>query len=258
MSAMTPARSGAADPARTLTLLWRGELPGSGPGRGPQQGLSLDAVVAAGIALADAEGMDAVSMRRVATALGSAPMTLYTYVPGRDELVELMLDEAYVQMPAGSGRRGRSWRTRVRAVIEANRDLYERHPWVATVDTTRPPLGPGAIAKYERELSAFDDHGLDDVTMDAALAWTLAFVRDWARTAAAAEQVRRASALTERQWWDDAGPLLVRVLDPARYPLAVRVGTSAGREQGAAWDAVRAFDFGVARVLDGLKPLFAS
>lgn len=254
---MTPARSGAADPARTLTLLWRGELPGSGSGRGPQQGLSLDAIVAAGIALADGEGMEAVTMRRVATALGSAPMTLYTYVPGRDELVELMLDEAYLQMPAGAGR-GRSWRTRVRAVIDANRDLHERHPWVAVVDTTRPPLGPGAIAKYERELSAFDGHGLDDVTMDAALAWTLAFVRDWARTAAAAEQVRRSTALTEQQWWDAAGPLLGRVLDPARYPLAARVGTSAGGEQGAAWDAVRAFDFGAERVLDGLAPLFAS
>jgi hypothetical protein len=94
--------------------------------------------------------------------------------------------------------------------------------------------------------------------MDAALAWTLAFVRDWARTATAAVTVREATALTEQQWWERAGPLLGEVLDPARFPLAVRVGAAAGQAQGAAWDSAHAFDFGVQRVLDGLAPLFES
>ncbi len=256
MSAMTPAQAGAGDPERTLALLWRHALPGRGSGHGPQKGLTVDAVVAAAVSLADSDGMDAVSMRRVATALGSAPMTLYTYVPGREELVELMLDAAYREMPdADLARSGASWRDRVRALVEANRALYQRHPWLATVDTTRPALGPGGIGKYDRELAAFDGHGLDDVTMDAALAWTLAFVRDWARAALAAGRVQQATALTEQQWWDRAGPLLGQVLDPAEYPLAVRVGGAAGQAQGAAWDATRAFDFGVRRVLDGLAPL---
>ncbi len=253
---MTPARSGAGDPALTLALLWRHALPGDGSGHGPRKGLSVDAIVAGAIGLADAEGMDAVSMRRVATAIGSAPMTLYTYVPGRDELVELMLDEVYRAMLGRNGDRHDTWRVEVRNVIDTNRELYERHPWLATVDTTRPALGPGAIAKYDRELSAFDGHGLDEVTMDAALSWTLAFVRDWARTAGAAVAVKESTALTEQQWWDRAGPLLGQVLDPAGYPLAVRVGGAAGQAQGAAWDAARAYDFGVHRVLDGLAPLF--
>ena len=257
MSAMTPAQSGAGDPARTLALLWRHALPGEGSGHGPRKGLTVDAIVAAAIGLADEEGMDAVSMRRVATALGSAPMTLYTYVPGREELVDLMLDEVYRRMPAPTAPgAGGGWRQRVRDVLETNRALYEQHPWLAAVDTSRPALGPGAIAKYDRELAALDGNGLDDVTMDAALAWTLAFVRDWARASSGAARVQEASTLTEQQWWDRAGPTLERVLDPADYPLAVRVGAAAGRAQGAAWDAVHAYDFGVDRVLDGLAPLF--
>ncbi len=253
---MAFAQTGAGDPARTVAALWRHALPGRGSGHGPQKGLTVDAVVTAAIALADAEGMDAVSMRRVATALGSAPMTLYTYVPGRDELVELMVDAVYSEVAvAHGGPAAVPWRERVREVIEANKNVYERHPWVATVDTTRPALGPGAISKYNRELAAFDGHGLDDVTMDAALAWTLAFVRDWSRTALAATRVRDATALNEQQWWDRVGPVLGLVLDGAQYPLAVRVGAAAGKAQGAAWEALQAYDFGLARVLDGLAPL---
>ncbi|PZS39906.1 MAG: TetR family transcriptional regulator, partial [Pseudonocardiales bacterium] len=77
---MSVQRSGAGDPARTLQLLWRD--PAAVPRHGPRQRLSIDAVVDAAIELADAESLDAVTMRRVAQTLGVVPMTLYTYVPG--------------------------------------------------------------------------------------------------------------------------------------------------------------------------------
>jgi hypothetical protein len=181
-------------------------------------------------------------------------MTLYTYVPGRGELLDLMLDAVYAQMPE-SRHEGGGWRDRVRALAEANRALFERHPWVAGVDTMRPGLGPGAVGKYDRELRAFDGRGLDDVTMDAALAWVLAFVQGWARTALAAVRIQRDSALTEEEWWADAAPILAQVMTPEAYPLAVRVGRAAGEAHGAAWEAGHAFDFGLERVLDGLAPL---
>jgi AcrR family transcriptional regulator len=255
MLPMRPPRSSSGDPARTLALLWRHALPEQAPVRGPRQGLTVDGVVEAAVDLADREGMESVTMRRVAAALGVAPMTLYTYVPGRDELVDLMLDEVYWRMRRPAVEAG-DWRQRVRGLVEANRSLHEEHPWAAVVDTTRPALGPGAIAKYDRELAAFDGHGLDEVTMDAALAWTLAFVRDWAHTRLAAARIQNETALTDQQWWASAGPLLNQVLDPTEFPLATRVGTVAGQTHGAAWEPGHAFEFGLARVLDGLAGLF--
>ncbi len=251
---MSTSRSGSGDPARTVALLWRHTVPDEPPRRGPRQRLDVDTLVEHAVALADAEGLEAVTMRKVASTAGTAPMTLYTYVPGRAELLDLMLDHVYAAMPRETTS-GRPWRERVRAVATENRSLFERHPWAAAVATTRPTLGPGATAKYEHELAALDGLGLDDVTLDAALDWVLAFVQGWARSASAADATRRETGVSEEQWWAEAGPLLSQVLDPVRYPLATRVGAAAGETQGSAWEADRAFAFGLDRVLDGLAPL---
>ncbi len=244
-------RTGAGDPVRTLGLLWR-EAP-EGSGRGPGRGLTVDAVVDAATALADAEGLDGLTMRRVAADLGVAPMTLYTYVPGKAELLDLMLDAAYLRMPRADST-GRPWRARLAAVAGENRELYAAHPWAAGVSTVRPPLGPGLLAKYEHELAPLEGLGLTDLEMDAALTFVLGFVQNWAREAAEA-RAQRAGRPTDEQWWTVAGPALARRLDPAGYPLAARVGTAAGETQGAAYDPARAFEFGLARVLDGLSVL---
>ncbi|WP_345216740.1 TetR/AcrR family transcriptional regulator [Georgenia halophila] len=251
---MTTPRAGSGDPARTIALLWRHALPTPSPRRGPRQGLDVDLLVERAVALADADGLEAVTMRKVASVAGTAPMTLYTYVPGRAELIDLMLDHLYARMPRADVA-GLPWRERVRTVADENRELLETHPWAASVSTTRPTLGPGATAKYDHELAALDGLGLDDVTMDAALDWVLAFVQGWARSAAAAAATRQDTAMDEEQWWATAGPLLERAMDPAAYPLASRVGTASGQAQGGAWDPGRAFEFGRERVLDGLTPL---
>lgn len=239
------------DPDVTLRLLWRAEVI---PRRGPRQGLSVDAVVAAAVQLADTAGLVALTMRRVAQHLGVAPMSLYTYVPGKGELLDLMLDAVYAAMPR-SDTAGRPWRERAAAVAAENRALYADHPWAATVSTSRPPLGPGLMAKYEHELAAFDGLGLDDVTIDAALTHLLNFVRAAARDVADARAQRQATAMTDAQWWAANAPLLERVLDPAAYPLATRVGSAAGSAQDSAYDPERAYAFGLARVLDGLAAL---
>ncbi|SBT47403.1 TetR/AcrR family transcriptional regulator [Micromonospora auratinigra] len=249
---MSTYRSGAGDPARTLHLLWR--RPDATPRRGPRPGRSLDDVVTAAIGLADAEGLDAVTMRRVGQALGVAPMTLYSYVPGKAELLDLMVDALYAGMPRPD-RSGQPWRRRVSAVARDNRDLYTAHPWAAEVATGRPPLGPGLMAKYEYELRAFDDTGLDDVTRDASLTHLLDFVRAAARSAAEVRAARRDSAQSEEQWWAANGPLLAEVLDERRYPTAVRVGSAAGAAHQAAYDPDHAYEFGLERVLDGLAVL---
>lgn len=244
-------RSGAGDPARTLQLLWRD--PAAVPRHGPRPGLSIDAIVDAATELADAQGLDAVTMRQVARALGVVPMTLYTYVPGKAELLDLMLDAAYARMPRADTS-GQSWRQRLAAIAAENRRLFEVHPWAAAVSTIRPPLGPGQMAKYEHELSAFDGLGLDDVTVDDCLTYLLSFVQSGAR-AAAARDMQRESTMDDGQWWAANAPLLARVFDENAYPTAARVGAAAGAAHGSAYNPGHAYDFGLSRVLDGLAVL---
>jgi AcrR family transcriptional regulator len=144
--------------------------------------LSIDDVVDTAIAAADVAGLDGVSMRGLAQALRVSPMSLYTYVPSKAELLDLMLDTVYLRMERPDLDE-RSWRVRLRTIAEHNWVLFKAHPWIADVSTARPPLGPGLMAKYEYELSAFHGLGLDDVTVDDALTYLLAFVQAAARAA---------------------------------------------------------------------------
>lgn len=256
MAAKEQRSSGAGDPARTLELLWRtgGGVPENR--RGPRQGLTVDAVVDAALGLADEGGLDALTMRAVAQRLGVTPMTLYTYVPGKAELLDLMLDSVLLGMeraPFVPG--GAPWRERVTAVADANRALYLGHPWLAELRVHRPPLGPGVMAKYEYELGAFEGLGLDDVAMDSALSHVLGFVQSAARTELEARAVDRESAMSDHEWWDAHAPLLERVLDAERYPLASRVGEAAAVAYQGMYDPEYAYAFGLARVLDGLAAL---
>jgi AcrR family transcriptional regulator len=261
-----PSRTGAGDPARTLKLLWRRSTddaagsPEASPRRGPARGLSVDRIVAAAIQLADAEGLDALTMRRVAEALGVAPMTLYTYVPGKAELVDLMLDALYGELASAyptSWRRA-AWRGRLETIARQNRALFQRHPWAAAVSTVRPPLGPGLMAKYERELRVLDGLGLSDVEMDAALTFLLGFVRWTALGETELQAAAQDSRMNDAQWWEANAPLLAGVLDASAYPTAARVGSAAGAAHGAAFSADYAYSFGLKRVLDGLGALIRS
>ncbi len=252
--AVASERTSAGDPARTLGLLWRD--PAAVPRRGPARALELDAVLAAATGLADQQGMEAVTMRRVAQALGVGTMTLYTYVPGKAELLDLMLDAAYARMPRADTT-GRPWRERLVTVAEENRALYDAHPWAANVSTLRPPLGPGMMAKYEHELAALDGLDLDDVEMDDCLAMVLSFVQASSRDAVDARAARQDSALDDEQWWAANAPLLARVLDERTYPLATRVGSAAGAAHRSAHDPDHAYRFGLNRLLDGLSALIS-
>ncbi|OKI22622.1 TetR/AcrR family transcriptional regulator C-terminal domain-containing protein [Streptomyces sp. CB03911] len=250
---MATDRSSAGDPARTLALLW-GDPAAAAGRRGPRKARSTGEIAAAAVALADAEGVEAVTMRRVAQALDLSPMALYTYVPGKAELLDLMLDTVYASMPRATPE-GDDWRARLAAVAADNRALYRAHPWAASLPTGRPPLGPGLMAKYEYELRALDGVGLGDVEMDAALTHLLGFVQSCARMAADERAAEQDSAMSDEQWWAGHAELLAKVFDPRRYPVAARVGAAAGEAHGGAYSPAHAYEFGLARVLDGLAAL---
>jgi hypothetical protein len=151
--------------------------------------------------------------------------------------------------------RDNHWRARLEAIAHDNRALYEAHPWLAAISTSRPTLGPGLMAKYEHELRALDGLGLGDVEMDAALTFLLGFVESCARMSADALAAHHESAMSDQQWWAANAPLLARVFDAVTYPTAARVGAAAGMAHDAAYSPRHAYEFGLQRVLDGLGTL---
>ncbi|MGY1604585.1 TetR/AcrR family transcriptional regulator [Geodermatophilus sp. SYSU D00815] len=246
--------TGTGDPARSMALLWRA---GSGEERrpGPRPGLDVDRIVTAAVALADRSGLAAVSMRTLAAELGVGAMTLYTHVPGKGELVDLMLDAVLGELyPAVDALLEGGWRARIEAMARANWDLFVRHPWALHVATGRPPLGPNLMRKYEVELRAVDGLGLPEVEMDLLVTLVNGFVRGSVSGVHEKADAERATGITEQQWWEATEPYVAQVFDAARFPTAARVGPIAGQELGA-YDPQRSFEFGLARLLDGIGVL---
>jgi AcrR family transcriptional regulator len=247
--------TGAGDPARSLSLLWRLVEPAP-RGRGAEAGLSVDRVVAAAIALADAEGLGVLSMRRLAADLGVGAMTLYTYVPAKAELLDLMVDSALAEFPSVYAPAGEDWRSGLEAVARAGWALYERHPWLLHVAASgRPPLGPGVLTKYELSLQAVDGAGLDEVAMDAVVTLVDGFTAGVARGVVEQATARQVTGISETDWWEATAPVLDRVYDPERFPVSTRVGPVVGEALQAAYDPRRAFEFGLGRLLDGVAVL---
>ncbi|MEU5696663.1 TetR/AcrR family transcriptional regulator C-terminal domain-containing protein [Actinosynnema sp. NPDC020468] len=246
--------SGTGDPARTLALLWRSGEPVARKGR---PDLGVDRIVATAVAVADAEGLGAVSMRRVAETLGVGTMSLYTYVPGKGELVDVMVDtvngetERPDHVPGG-------WRGRLAHVAEQNYALLLRHPWLLQVATHRAVLGPNVAAKYDYELRAVDGIGLTDLEMDSVLSLVLGHAQASARDTVDSARTADDTGLSDTQWWEAAQPFLARVFDPERFPTAARVGAAAGEAHGAPHDGAHAFRFGLDRLLDGVAALVSS
>lgn len=231
----------------TIRLLWRHELP-EPPRRGRPPRLTLDKVVAAGIGNADGVASLDFSLRTVSERLGVGVMTLYSYIDSKDQLLELMVDHCRATM-AFSPLEG-SWRRRLGQVAAENLALLLAHPWLAHLESERTILGPGTLAKYERELAAVEPLELDDPGKDAALTLVLDFVRAAARAqvAAAAERDRE----TPEEWWRREGELLAALGVGDRYPLAQRIGTAAGVANNAAHHAGEGYRFGLEVILDGL------
>ncbi|MFC9688522.1 TetR/AcrR family transcriptional regulator [Kribbella sp. NPDC056951] len=247
---MSQEYSGSGDPAKSLELLWRRRPQ---PTRGPKPALTVEGIVEAALRIADAEGIAAMSMRRVADELGAGAMTLYRYIPGKGELLDVMLDTVYGELPKRvvPG----DWRAKLDEVARENRELYLKHPWMLQVAVSRPPLGPQVMAKYEYELAAVEGIGLTDVEMDATVALINGYVHGAVRTAVEARQVIQHSGMTDKQWWLAHVPHLDRIADIDSYPLSTRVGSTVGEEFDAPYDSDHAFEYGLARLLDGVAAL---
>ncbi|WP_139416241.1 TetR/AcrR family transcriptional regulator [Agromyces laixinhei] len=248
--------TGRGEPDRTLRLLWRAHLGEPTGSRGPKQRSSVDEVVNAAVQLADDEGIDAVSMRRIADRLGLKPMSVYTYVPGKAELIDLMVDQVAGErsLPPLEG----TLRERLTRIARLQWNEFVQHPWLLSIDTSRPPLGPNVSDHWEWCLRAIDGLGLSDLDMDRVINLLLGYVGGPAGAYVDAERLHASSDETDLEWWERNAPLLDEIMDAARYPVSGRVGQAAGEAYQSASDPADAFEFGLARVIDGIEGYIAA
>ena len=219
--------------------------------REPEAELSRERVVDAAIRVADAEGMAALSMRRVATELGIATMSVYRYVPGKDELVDLMADAEMgrVRLPDPPPE---GWRAQLELVARLQWEHYKRHPWLApALSMTRPQLLPNGIRHTEWSLRALSGLGLDPNTMLHAAVTLVGYVRGNAVNLEAEAEARQETGITDEQWMESQSSALSQLLAAGPYPTFADLMAQPGLDL----DIDSLFEFGLRRLLDGLAAL---
>ncbi len=224
------------------------------PGLGPRRGLSLERIVAAAVQIAEAEGLAAVSMSRVAADLGAATMSLYRYVSAKDELLALMVDSIYGTAPAGEP--GESWRDGLTRWAWGQHQSLRRHPWVVQVSIGDMPATPNQIGWLEAGLACLDGTGLDEGAKLSVILLVGSFVRSEAALVAQINARIRAAGSTSEQAMADYGRLLGTLTTPDRFPALHGVIKAGVFERPDDPDAE--FIFGLERVLDGIEKLVGS
>jgi AcrR family transcriptional regulator len=221
-------------------MLWHDTPPARRTG-----GLSRDRIVAAAIDLADAEGLGALSMARLAQRLDCGTMSLYRHIANKDELVVFMLASAPGPPPAPQD--PDDWRSALTAWADGLWGVYHRHPWVLQAASSGPPADPGQLAWLDVGLSALGSTGLNERDKLSAVISLLHYVRG-----AAALAIDSASS-TGGVDWSRYSDILRQVIDPARFP-AIAVAVEAGVfDAPDPDDPRRDFVSGVQRVLDGIE-----
>ncbi|MFC0431123.1 TetR/AcrR family transcriptional regulator [Kutzneria buriramensis] len=186
-----------------------------------RQALSVEQIVAVAIRLADAEGTQALTMRRVATEAGTGTTSLYRYVTNKDELLELMVDavQGEREWPTPSG----DWRADLTVVADGMRATMLRHPWLATELRSRPTLGPNALRQADFALAAAGG-ATDDITLASALLGTVANYVHGAVLAELSEREDvRSTGMTQDEWRSAVSPYVREVIiDSGNYPRVAR------------------------------------
>ncbi|WP_436492236.1 TetR/AcrR family transcriptional regulator [Actinokineospora sp. HUAS TT18] len=214
------------------------------PNRGPKRGLTLEGIVAAGIAVADREGLPALSMSRVAAELGSSAMSLYRYISAKDELLALMIDAAY--HPAPEPIEG-DWRESLTKWAWAELTAVRSHPWVLRVPISGPPLMPNQLLWLESGLRALAHTPLGPGDKMSAILLVTSYVRAVATLAADIGTEHPTEAMP------DYSAMLRRLITPESYPELTGILESGIFDQDDPIDDE--FTFGLDRILDGIEAL---
>ncbi|WP_157253636.1 TetR/AcrR family transcriptional regulator [Nonomuraea typhae] len=215
------------------------------PARGPRPAYSRAQITEAAIRIADAEGLEAATMRRIAAEIGAGAMSLYRYVPSRDNLVELMADRLMGEIDV-TGMPSGEWRADLTRYAGGLRAMWLRHPWIAGVQRSLPSFGPNQLRLIEALMGALDPF----VSIDENLGLT-AMLNSYVEGAvreeiSSAGEVRR-SGLSESQWMARSSPYIEQLVGSGDYPIFTKIVTEA-RQLHLSRD--EQFRHGLARVLD--------
>lgn len=240
-----PGELGTEQGRRIIRLLWEPAAPP--PHRGPKPRLALDEVIDAGVAIADTDALANLSMRKVAARLGVGAMSLYTYVPGRDELLELMVNRVHAELVPPDD--GLTWRASVEHQVGERWRMYERHPWLLDLNTARLPVGPHVLDADEALYAALHRAGLrgtDVVSTSNLILWQLLGA---ARSQIIDSDQARRTGTSAEAYWDSRASFWTTYFDQERYPTMAAVWSSGGFDDDQAY----AFDRLLGRLLDALE-----
>ncbi|MET9860106.1 TetR/AcrR family transcriptional regulator [Streptomyces smyrnaeus] len=225
------------------------------PGKGPARALDVRRIVAAAIGVADAEGLAAVSMSRVATEIGVSTMALYRYVASKEELLVLMEDAAIGTPPAGPPS-GEGWRPGIEHWARAYRAVLLRHLWIVRIPIGSPPLSRHNVEWMEYALAQLAATGLDAEEKLGVMVTISGYVRSDVALHADIDQATRASGTewsdVEKRYWG----LLSELTATGDFP-AIRALLASGElvdaTEAADTEGTAEFEFGLSVILDGIE-----
>ncbi|WP_024792894.1 TetR/AcrR family transcriptional regulator C-terminal domain-containing protein [Tomitella biformata] len=226
-----------------LDLLWGRRERGR---QGRKADLSLDAIIAAAIAVADAEGLAAVSMARVAKDLGFSTMSLYRHVQNKDELLQLMWNASAIDAPVITGD---DWRARLRSWAVGQWNMLKVRRWVLEMPMIAPPAGPNSLAWVEQAMQALADTPLSEAEKLGCVGLLSSFTLGEARMSH--EETKAAGTAKPM----DYGAVLRAVADERGYPALHHAAWSGELEGAGDTDPDAGFQFGLERILDGVEAL---
>ena len=222
-----------------MSLLWDGP---SEPTRGPKAGLSLDAIVQAGLMVVDAEGLSALTMARVADALGVTPMATYRHIPSKEELLDLMIDAAFEEVPRCGAH---DWRNELTKWATAELALLRKRPWLLQTVLQRVTIGPYWTAWLNAGLTALSPTTLRGSELFAAITLVDAHVR------AATQMFVGAPGA----WSENFNYVLRRASQDPKFAALARVvaESASDSDENVESEIQDQFEFGLERVLDGIE-----
>ena len=231
---------------RRSELLWEAR---SVPGRGPKPSITADDVVQAAIAIADADGLSAVTMQAVAQQLGVTAMALYRYFPSKDALIDALVDAGMGLPPTPKGPRV-GWRAEVAAWAHAKREMLCGRPWLAELPFVAAPHGPNWMAWLEAVARPLSRTAMTPADVGQMISVIDGYTRGAADTSISLARAR-ARGISERQWGAAVGADLGRAIGDPRFPAFAAILTAPAESPGRTM--VESFDFGLQRVLDGIE-----
>ncbi|BFH59588.1 TetR/AcrR family transcriptional regulator [Paenibacillus azoreducens] len=224
------------------------------PKRGPKREMSIQKIVDAAIAIADEEGLSSVSMSRVASSLGFTTMSLYRYVPSKDDLLLLMMDAA-CDMDIPEEEEGLDWREKMRRYVRDTLAVMRKHPWYTDIPISGVPITPKNLEIVDIGLRCTRGLPLNDYEKMSIILLLSSYARSIGIVMKDMDQALKAGKSPGSFSGLDYSDALKKLVTPDRFPDLYPVVMS-----GAYTDEVQGanpipddFEFGLERVLDGIE-----